>query len=96
MNAGEQQLAIDLRLMFFGFLGIISTATILFGGPVLVGRYCGHGWGLALALATVAAWTWLKLKLPTAPTTLAAWIIGLLFLTVMACYELSRLLQVAP
>jgi hypothetical protein len=89
-----QKPQIDYRF-FCMLLGIQAIVLLAFVAPFLLGRYCGHGWGLLAAIADILGWLYLNqiffCKKQMALSTRAIWLILLGGLVVVAVFEFTHL-----
>ena len=89
-----KRLLLDYRL-FWGFVGIQVVVLLAFIAPLLLGRYCGHGWGLVAAIGDIVGWLYLSQryfrKKQLAASTRLIWLLLLACLGVIAVFEFTHL-----
>jgi hypothetical protein len=81
-------------LRVFRDLHCISLALLLLlTAPALLGRFCGHGWGLAAGAATIVVSLCLG-RMKMARSTRIIWLLLLLFVVSTTLYEFARLREI--
>jgi hypothetical protein len=89
-----KKLQLDYRF-FWALLGIEAVVLLAFVAPFVIGRYCGHGWGLLTAIADLVGWFYLSLrcygKRRLTVSTRIIWLLMLVCLVVIAAFELTHL-----
>jgi hypothetical protein len=82
----------QLDYRFFVIPAVLLLALL---APSLLGKYCGHGWGLLMASADIVGWFYINIKYFSkkrlALSTHAIWLLILAGLIVVTIFELTHL-----
>jgi hypothetical protein len=71
-------------------LGIQLGLGMILGGPVILGRCCGDGWGLLSGILSIALWIYIGKKFWFYSTIRWVWLLLLAWQIVFAIIELIR------
>ena len=79
---------LTFRRMVWDLLCIELAGMLVLVGPCLLGRFCGHGWGVVAGAGAIVGWLYLGRRIQLSERAFSTRIIWLLGLAVVVCSAL--------